>query len=211
MPTAVVSTEIKNGPSDPINPVVGLRRRLRSATADAHARLDRQLGTLDLQILPDYRRFLEANAAALLPLEDALEAADVGRLFPDWTIRSRRQAIRADLTLVGGHTHPLPGPNPLDFGGLLGTMYVLEGSRLGARVLSKLAASSSDPRVARATAYLRHGEGQHLWPTFLEALERHAATLNDEDSAIEGARRAFELFAEASSRTCQMTPEFVLA
>src|SRR3569833_1520653 len=38
-------------------------------------------------------------------------------------------------------------------------LYVLEGSRLGARCLVRLVTRSSDPLVREATAYLRHGEG----------------------------------------------------
>jgi len=47
----------------PTNPV--LRSRLKEATADAHRDLDARLSGLDLANLDGYRRFLEANAAAL--------------------------------------------------------------------------------------------------------------------------------------------------
>src|SRR5262245_32318182 len=41
--------------------------------------------------------------------------------------------------------------------GVLGTMYVLEGSRLGAQVLLKSVMRSSDAVATAATAYLSHG------------------------------------------------------
>src|SRR5262245_6049877 len=144
----------------------GMHARLRQATADAHAMLDKQFGQYDLRQRSDYRHFLEASAAALLPLEDALLEAGVEHIFPDWSLRSRRRALLEDLARVGGAARPLAGPPPLNFGQILGTMYVLEGSRLGAQILLKRVAHSSDPVVAGATAYLSHGAGQHLWRSF---------------------------------------------
>src|SRR5262249_13922791 len=145
--------------------------RLRQSTSDAHARLDAQFGGLDLRQRSDYRRFLEASVAALLPLEAALVEAGVEQVFPDWPLRSRRRAILDDLDRVGGVVRLLAIPPAPNFGQLLGTMYVLEGSRLGAQVLLKAVSQSSDPVVASATAYLSHGMGQHLWQSFLVMLE----------------------------------------
>jgi heme oxygenase len=178
----------------------GLRYRLRDATAGAHARLDAQLGAFNLRRLSDYRRFLEISAAALLPLEAALVEAGVGRVFPDWPSRSRTRALLADLDRTGGVARPLPVPGPLDFAGILGTMYVLEGSRLGARLLLEDVRQSSDAVVTGATAYLAHGAGHPLWQSFVESLERHAASLDDDTRAITAARRAFGLFEDAMAR-----------
>ena len=201
MPSAGAPTEFSTNPARCIGPpVAGLRDRLRNATAAAHARLDAQLVTLSLGELPDYRRFLELSAAALLPLETALIDAGVARLFPDWELRSRRHAILTDLVRVGGKLHLLRGPEPLDHRAMLGTMYVLEGSRLGAKVLLRTIAQSADPVVTNATAYLRHGAGQQLWPSFLAALERHAVALDDDASVVTGALEAFGRFSDAAAR-----------
>ena len=185
----------------PNAPVHGLRQRLRAATAEAHKRIDRRFGAYNLAHAADYRRFLEASAAALLPLEAALITAGVSRVFPDWPLRSRRTAILDDLDALDGELRLLPAPPSLDFGGVLGTMYVLEGSRLGAKLLVKTVQRSSDPKVAAATAYLRHGDEERLWPSFLAALERHAAVLSDDTSAVNGAMQAFELFERAAAAT----------
>ena len=179
----------------------GLRLCLRSITANAHARLDAQLGALDLASLAGYRLFLEASAAALLPLEADLTAARVAEIFPDWELRSRKAAILSDLVRIGGQMEPLPFRHPLDFGGVLGTMYVLEGSRLGARVLLNTVKHSTDPQVLHATTFLRHGAGHHFWPSFLAVLESQAAA-DHEASAIDGAVRAFAMFERAAARIC---------
>lgn len=175
------------------------RTRLRAATAEAHAALDRRFQHLDLTCCEDYRRFLAANAAALLPIERALERSGVRNLLPDWVRRMRSAAIRADLQHLGGRASPLPAEPRLDPGGMLGVLYVLEGSRLGARFLLKAVTRSPDPAVRAATAYLSHGEGQPLWPAFLAVLERAATTVDDAE-LIAGATRAFSLFARAAAR-----------
>jgi heme oxygenase len=205
MPEAAASHDLAP-PAPHATPPSTLRARLRDATADAHARLDAQLGALDLGGRDGYRVFLEANAAALLPLEDALEQAGVARLFPDWTSRSRRDAIRADLARMGGTTRPLAVAPLPDIGSVLGTMYVLEGSRLGAAVLLKQVAASPDPAVAGATAYLAHGAGERLWPSFLALLEQHGARLGYAAGVIDGANQAFALFAAAAPAAAEARP-----
>jgi heme oxygenase len=79
-------------------------------------------------------------------------------------------------------------------------MYVLEGSRLGARYLLRTIAASADPLIAEARGYLRHGTGQPLWRSFLARLEREPMTEDDAAEAIAGARQAFAMFAEAAAR-----------
>ena len=98
-----------------------------------------------------------------------------------------------------GKLTPLPFPGQLDFGGVLGTVYVLENTRLGARALLNTVKRSTDPNVQHATAYLSYGVGHNFWQSFLAVLESHSATLH-EQSAIDGAVRAYELFERATGR-----------
>ena len=178
----------------------GLRDSLREATASAHRELDAQFAAFDITSRRGYRRFLEASAAALWPLEAALDQGGVTRIFVDWPERSRRAAIAADLDRVGGSVRPLAEVRPLNRNGMLGTMYVLEGSRLGAKYLLRMIAQSADPLVAEAGAYLSHGAGRPLWRSFLDRLQREAMTADDEAEAIAGAHQAFALFAQAAAR-----------
>jgi heme oxygenase len=186
-----------------------LRACLREACAESHRRLDERLGSLDMRRTHDYRTFLETSATALLPLESALVAAHVERLFPDWERRSRSRAILADIARLGGIVRPSPPPDELDFGGVLGTMYVLEGSRLGARMLLRQVAQSRHPEVLEARAYLGHGAGSNLWQSFLTALEFHGARLSDDRGVVRAALRAFDRFAAAPSSVGHASPERV--
>ena len=178
-----------------------LRTILKAATAAQHARLDTQLAGFDLHDLNGYRRFLEANATALLPLEVALVAAGVHDILPDWDRRARTDAILIDLAAVDGAARPLDPPVLANRAAALGTLYVLEGSRLGAAYLVKHVRRASDPRIVGATAYLAHGAGEHLWQTFLTVLESHANEVAYDGEIVRGARRTFEHFAAAAARS----------
>ena len=81
---------------------------------------------------------------------------------------------------------------------MLGTLYVLEGSRLGAAYLLRTVRQCGDPSVSRNTAFLGHGAGHPFWPEYLTILERHAGELLDADDLVGPARRAFDLFAQAA-------------
>lgn len=176
-----------------------LRSRLRDSTADAHRQLDRSLMAFDLKTTSGYRRFLEASASALLPIETALVESGVDDIVEDWPSRSRTDVILEDLTQVDGKLSLMLAPAAFSRSALLGTMYVLEGSRLGARFLLKIVARSADPVAARATAYLSHGSEQQLWEQFLVLLAREAPRL-DEDEVIAGAHAAFGLSSMAAAR-----------
>jgi heme oxygenase len=176
----------------------GIRDRLKVSTAADHHALDERLSQLDLTTTAHYRRFLRASAAALLPLEQALEDAGVARVIHDWAERRRTEAIRADLADVRGTAVTMGLPVPiLDRPALFGTLYVLEGSRLGAAYLLRVVTASADPRVRSATRYLRHGAGRGLWRSFLTQFAREPASPDDEERMIVSAREAFAMFAKA--------------
>jgi heme oxygenase len=175
-----------------------VRNILKEATATEHVRLDERLSAFDLHDLAGYRRFLEANAAALLPLEGALVAAGVRDILPDWDRHARSRAILRDLAAIGTTADLLDPPVLSGRFAILGTLYVLEGSRLGAAYLLRHVRRASDPRILHASAYLAHGAGQHLWQDFLALLESHAGELQDEEDIIRPAKRAFDLFSRAT-------------
>jgi heme oxygenase (biliverdin-IX-beta and delta-forming) len=177
----------------------GLRERLRDATAAAHRELDAQLSSFDLSDFSGYRRFLQASAGALLPLEAALIDAGVAEMFPDWPERARSSAIADDLGRLGGAAQStVTVPPPLTRSRVLGTMYVLEGSRLGAKFLLKTVADAGDSRISGATAYLNHGAGKRLWQSFLAKLASEETC--NEDEVIDAARIAFAAFEQAADR-----------
>lgn len=174
-----------------------LRNHLRDQTRPLHDQLDQLAASLRLETREDYRRFLIAHAQAVYPLEAALEDGGVARLRPDWADRRRSKALSADLedlgTAVATHRQaPISDP---DFA--TGCLYVLEGSRLGGRLLARQVATSGDPVVQGAVRYLTHGNGTDLWRSFVEQLNSnvHIST----DRVVDGALHGFGTFIQAFS------------
>lgn len=179
--------------------VAQLRRNsLRGATDHLHRDLDRLAAGFNLADVTHYRRFLQANAATLIAIEQLLENAGVARLVPDWSARSRREAILSDLRSLHSDAQPLAlrrtAPTPAE---VFGILYVLEGSRLGARVLLEQVNASADADVRSASSYLRHGQPQPghagLWRSFLQQLETNEAA-DDQTQTVAGAVYAFTMF-----------------
>jgi len=156
------------------------------------------MSAFDLTVFSGYRRFLQASAGALLPLEAALVEAGIAKLFPDWPERARSAAITADLDRLGREAHATVSVAPLTRSGMIGTMYVLEGSRLGAVFLLKTVADAADPRINDATAYLNHGAGKRFWQSFLAKLA--SEDLCDDLEVIAAACSAFAAFEQAADR-----------
>jgi heme oxygenase len=168
---------------------------LRTATADIHADVDARFsGSFDGSI-EGYAQFLSAMASAMVPLERALEAAGIEQVLPDWTQRRRAFLLLDDLAALGGDPVPEILPPAADGEARqLGMVYVLEGSRLGGKLLLKRALGSTDPKVRAATRYLSHGTDRNLWSSFLERLESSPDVSRAPADAIAGAREAFALF-----------------
>lgn len=173
---------------------ISLRDRLRAATTDSHAALDATVSGWRLQTATGYGAFLAASAAALSPLEHALERAGVAEWLPDWPARARRSALAQDLAALGLNA-PISDPAEVSspaFGA--GLLYVLEGSRLGARFLSRQVRAAD---AGLPLAYLTHGEGQDLWRSFLTWLDAVPKVGFRTDAAEAGARYGFQCFSDA--------------
>jgi heme oxygenase len=169
----------------------GVRFALRAATADDHRRVDSVFAAFDLAHRDGYARFLAAQARALPALEQALAPVD---LWSGW--RARTPLLLADLAAIS-----LPAPAPLcRFGGLTGpeawgTQYVLEGSRLGARLLVRQVGADL-PRAFLGDAGVDGG-----WVTFQRELDGVDTGHGDWMArAVRAAKAAFALFEQGASR-----------
>jgi len=170
-----------------------LRDRLRMATSQRHAALDAQVAAWRIETPPGYGAFLSASAMAIRPLELALERAGVAGWLPDWSRRVRRAALARDLAALGLEAPPFaPAVVPSrDFGA--GLLYVLEGSRLGARFLARQVGAAGQ---GLPLAYLTQGEGDDLWRSFLAWLETPNVGTRT-DACEDGARYGFQCFSDA--------------
>ncbi|MET3664386.1 biliverdin-producing heme oxygenase [Caulobacter sp. 1776] len=175
-------------------PDISLRDRLRAATSASHAALDDVVSGWRIDTPRGYGAFLTASAIALAPMELALERAGVAEWLPDWPQRGRRAVLAKDLVAMG---LDVPPSSPCfvpsrDFGA--GLLYVLEGSRLGARFLARRVRAAG---AGLPLAYLAHGEEEDLWRTFLTWLDAIPKVGFETDAAERGARYGFQCFSDA--------------
>jgi heme oxygenase len=164
---------------------------LRENTRDCHTRVDAVFARFDLSDAASYRDFLISHALAVSPIEGVLSGI---RSLPRW--RPRLALLEADLRGLGDRV-----PSPPSFvqasglGEMAGLLYVIEGSRLGGGMLAK--------RVGEGlpTSYLSAVHQQGEWRGLLAAIDAQAAAEPSAwlDDALAGARRAFDLFAEAGA------------
>lgn len=173
---------------------VTVRQLLRASTDTLHTRVDKRMTAL-LDHADGYRQFLLATAGGVLPLERELELAGVASILPDWGSRSRSSSLRSDLAALY-----LAEPvrylklQRSDEAYLYGVLYVLEGSRLGSKVLLRILEKASGAELKCATSYLSHGQVEPFWPTFLARLEASRPVKEDLKATIAGASAAFEVF-----------------
>jgi heme oxygenase (biliverdin-IX-beta and delta-forming) len=167
------------------------------ATQTSHRRLDLALSWLDLGKPRYYAGFLRGQAEALFPLEASLERHGIADVMRDWPQRARTQFLEHDLAAMDVSCDPLPAPQFRGIADMLGAVYVLEASRMGARIMLARLAEHPDSSAMGATAYLRHGFGKRFWPSFLTLLENHPAAQADTASVVQGAEVAFGMFESA--------------
>lgn len=180
---------------------LGLSRRdlLRAATEGLHRRLDARFTPADFRERSTYVRFLECTARALLPLERALNHSVVPERFADWQLRRRSDALSRDLRALDAAHIADDGVchRELQPAEAFGVLYVLEGSRLGSKILLSHTQSSEDPTLRSATRYLSANDAA-LWRTFLATLEDEKIMLH-ECELVRGASFAFECYLSAYS------------
>ncbi|MGO4712121.1 biliverdin-producing heme oxygenase [Bradyrhizobium sp. 2TAF24] len=176
---------------------VSIQQRIREATRLSHQRLDAAMASVDLRRPAYYASFLRGQAEALVPLETALERGGIDDILLDWPQRARMPALEHDLSVLDIACDPLPVPDLQGAAVMLGAVYVLEGTRMAGRSILARLADEPDAAVIGATAYLRHGFGKRLWPSYLAALEAHAEARHAPERVIDGAQIAFGMFESA--------------
>jgi len=170
-----------------------LRVRLKIATAAAHERVDLLAARFDLSDRNRYAQFLAAHAAAIVPLEQMLAEYGVANLLPDWALRSRSAALLRDLDLLHAELRVIPVPIFASEAQMLGSLYVLEGSRFGARFILR----QVDPNaISGATHYLNHG-APDFWSGFLSVLENSPGAQENFNSVLDAALSTFDAFERA--------------
>lgn len=175
-------------------PMPDARRVLREETRSLHDRAERALGDTHLREMSGYIHMLRSN----LIVTQAVARAAAPHLQAWLTLGLERDCgrLRADLADLGATcTMPAVRIEIGDAAGAMGAVYVMEGARLGGRVLARQVRTSLDLTDVRGAAYL-NGEGDASgarWRHFVEALNAGIVSPGDIDRALGAARSTFGL------------------
>lgn len=182
---------------------------LRQATRSEHHALDRHPRLARL-LRPGLDPASYGDALlGLYPAQQSLEEAAVAAIRDlelDYRLRRRTDRLRDDLERLGlepPETATATMARPTSLGGLIGLLYVLEGSRLGARLL----VARVRDRLGADTplGYFGNAAGDAIWPAFRRFVQVECVQLHDEEAeqeaAIGMARQAFARFSQSLDAT----------
>lgn len=181
------------------------RWRLKAATAHAHAHVEDQLAAGEmLDSVGGYRRYLEATFEIRSQIEREMDLVHAERLLPLWPHRKIASLVAADIMDVGGWVQ---APRTVDEGlvdqtveGILGVLYVLEGSSLGARIVLKQA-EALGMHAQRGARHLAAQSGDaKAWRQLTATIKRDPMSALGEAACIRSALTTFERFGDAYRR-----------
>lgn len=168
-------------------------RLLRDATRDAHERLDALFMGFDLTGTAGYARFIGAQADALLPVEASLDKGAAQLVIDDWPERQRGRTLADDAARLGLTLRPMDVPIYSDAIAAAGALYVLEGSRHGARHLRRIVPD------ALPTGFLDIDQPAGSWAKLLDRLDTILDETGAHDALVTTALATFDVF-ERSGR-----------
>ncbi|KTF40130.1 biliverdin-producing heme oxygenase [Xanthomonas translucens] len=174
-------------------------RLLREATAQQHLTVE-QLPAMrallrDSLSVPDYVQVLRRHHAVLAGWEQRESAWLHASGDADWRYQPRSPLLEQDLAALRA-TPPLPAPAPAaaDAGNRWGMLYVVEGSRLGGRLIARRLRQTL-AAAAPALAYFELGHADPAcWRRFQQRLEQALPTPQSRQAAVDGARAMFAHF-----------------
>lgn len=143
---------------------------LRESTANLHEAVDSAVG--DFSSLETYRRYLLDMSAFRLRVEDSLKTVDWPAALNGWRptmVSAALQQDLDDLELDVPHSETPPAPVGIDE--IIGTLYVLQGSSLGAQVLLRRAQELGLSAEMGARHLAAQAGGTTQWRGFLDILE----------------------------------------
>ena len=176
------------------------RSRLRSATESAHRRLDEVVNDAGYFLdQTSYAAYLQATLHARQPLELALSECRAEKLFDLWPDRIIVPALCTDFQDVTASAAPTQSGSTVlgqafSPAQAIGTLYVLEGSALGARHLAPRAHAIGMSATFGARHFAQQTAIPKTWSAFLRVLEAVSFDASQEDECVAASRAAFGLF-----------------
>jgi heme oxygenase len=178
----------------------GMRRMaLKGATRTAHDRVEaisEKGGHFDT--MGGYKRYLAATWALRAEFEASLDASGAASVWPFWPERRIAHLVSSDMADLDVP----PGQEPIrrfrfDRAELLGALYVLEGSGLGARVIIGRIPHLGLSRDFGARHLYAQAGSPGAWRDFTTLLDNADLSPEEEQACFTAAETTFEAYAFA--------------
>lgn len=171
------------------------RFALKRATNEAHDRVEsvvRDAGMFETR--DGFRRYLAATYEMRARYERLLDSNHAERVWVDYPGRKIADLVAQDIADLGGVAiaPEADDKKTCSAGELLGVMYVLEGSSLGARILVKSVAEMGLSSSFGARHLFKQAEDRGAWRSFIAAMDA-----SPEAPSHDTARATFDAFAAA--------------
>lgn len=167
------------------------RKLLRDQTNHLHKKLDDNVGPLGTS--DQYLRYLRGMLQFRRPIEQQIAASRLPEDFSTFVPSRISEELESDLRALDRAPIIVPAelidPQPLDFSELLGVLYVLEGSSLGARFLIKSAEQLGFGEATGASHLAKQTCDSGNWKAFCALLEQVETV--DEEAMASAARTTF--------------------
>jgi heme oxygenase (biliverdin-IX-beta and delta-forming) len=182
----------------PLTISVTIAQRLRSETLQAHEKAEKILAPklASINSYRDYASILKMFYGFFSPLEKSISKYVSSDLLEDIHERRSSLFILPDLKAIGYSTEqfsvckyiPLINSVPQ----ALGAMYVLEGSTLGGRMISKILMKNIHVRFDYSNLNFFSGYGDatgEKWKTFLSTIDQYS---DDANEIVDSANETFD-------------------
>ena len=181
------------------------RQVLRLETHAHHARVDAALSADDIGLRYGFVRFLGIHAVCFQAMAKVAEGGSVAHR----TLLQMSENIRVDLDrLDAGHGDiAAPVADHID---PLALDYMIEGSRLGTKILKRKWAASTDATVRSADAYLSLHSDPRSWRDVCGQLSAVPVDSPRAATITSDTKRLFDLFSSVAAQwdaTKQLTEE----
>jgi heme oxygenase len=197
-PSSSRSSSLARTRAQPRRPIL---ERLKLETESEHSLIESATGVMDPGLdLDGYRAYLERTFGFYQVVEAQLRQLGVWEALRLPALEREKLPLLAEDLVLLGNLEPtsIPvcdaGPAFPSTAEAVGGAYVLEGSTLGGRVISRHVRASFGPDVPRAFLECYGATTGEKWRDFGTELSRFATSREIEDQIIAGARETFRAF-----------------
>ena len=174
------------------------RVRLRHCTAGLHDAVDSTIEAADLLTSQTgYRRYVAATSRARRSIESRLTCSGASGLYPTWSDCRIAHLVEDDLADLAVSA-PIEDIDSrlasMSAGAMLGALYVLQGSAMGARTIARRVSALGMGPEFGARHLAHQAANPKAWLQFLELLKSFPLSDEEESACARAAVATFECF-----------------